>query len=173
MCAEGTHAPILLLGGRVFLCVVRPQHLVRQVYFTSIRVLDFIFAEEGSGTPLNHHYDAPETGGSTRRSRTLLAEVQRGSPRNHIQAAQKETRGRKRTLNRKWVHKLNRTRKSMQKKANGERKYALRAPWVFHRPCRAFLGLCGLPSVSLGLVGCETAAHVAKRDHGFRRWNQV
>lgn len=95
MCAEGTHAPILLLGGRVFLCVVRPQHLVRQVYFTSIRVLDFIFAEEGSGTPLNHHYDAPETGGSTRRSRTLLAEVQRGSPRNHIQAVQKGDTGTK------------------------------------------------------------------------------
>ena len=101
-------------------------------------------------------------GGSTRRSRTLLAEVQRGSPRNHIQAVQKGDTGTK-------AHSLVRTRKSMQKKANGERKYAPRAPWVFHRPCRAFLGLCGLPSVSLGLVGCETAAHVARQDYGFWR----
>ena len=33
--------------------------------------------------------------------------------------------------------------------------YASQGPLVFHRPSRVFLGLCGLPWVSLGLVAAR------------------
>ena len=84
--------------------------------------LDFIFAEEREGrSPKEIHTLLQKRRSKQNMSTPCLMRFRQALRGKTYRRSPKETRGRKRKLDRKWVQKLNITRKMLLKRTNSER----------------------------------------------------
>ena len=100
--------------------------------------LDYMFEEAAKGTPVKKiHEKLTRWRAKSKQTAPCLMRFLRALLGRTYRRSKKETRGRKRSITRHLVHKMNSTRKRLQKKADGEREIrwedirrAARAPKV-------------------------------------------
>ena len=114
--------------------------------------LDFIFMEERKGlSPKGIHTQLQKRSATQNMSAPCLMRFRQALRGKTYRRSRKETRGRKRKLDRKWVQKLNTTRKILLKRTNSEREVrwqdirrAARAPKIDRSTLRRSLQREGL-----------------------------
>jgi DNA-binding transcriptional MerR regulator len=110
-----TRCAVFAGRGLLFLLVSMAPHLTKLE-------LDFIFEEEAKGVSMKEiHRMVQRRRAKQGHDAPCLRRFSEAFRGRTYRRSQKETRGRKRTFTREWVQKLDRTRKKLQRAAQGER----------------------------------------------------